>query len=418
MKHFIGALCVLFLLSSVLLAQEPDWNQFRGPKRDNHSFSTGINKSWSAEGPKLLWKIDTLGNGFSNLCFSGNTIYTLGDFNDRTLVLALDRTTREIKWRTDIGKGGKLASQQGPHSTPACDGETVYAMGHHGNFAALNAKDGTVRWNKDVVAEFGGKFMRDWGFAMSPLLDDDKIVIPVGGDGGVLMAFDKAGKVLWRTTDLPDLAGYTSAVPVTIEGVRQYLVLSNKYLSGISPTDGKVLWKADFPGNIAVCADPVLIGDVILATCAYNTGAYMYRMSKEGNTIKATEFLGGDQVLQNHHGGIVAVGDYYYFTTGGNQGVRLIVCVDSKTGKIVWQNAWNGGNSKGSVTYVDGVVILRSESGDGTIAMFEPTPAGYKELGRFDQPDRSNLNSWTYPVIVDKKMYIRDQNVLLVYDLN
>ena len=418
MKYLVCSICALFLFSHVVLTQEPDWNQFRGPNRDNHSFSTGITKSWSAEGPKLLWKIDTLGGGFSNLCFSGNMIYTLGDFDNSTVVLALDRTTGDIRWRSAIGKGGRIADRQGPFSTPACDGETVYAMGHHGTFAALNAKDGTILWSKDVVAEFGGEFMRDWGFAMSPLLDGDRIVIPVGGDGGVLIAFDKAGSVLWRTTDLPDVATYSSPVPVVIEGVRQYLLLSNNFLSGISPTDGKILWKANFPGKIAVCSDPVLIGDVILASAAYDVGAYFYRMSKEGNNIKATEFVEADQVLQNHHGGIVAVGDHFYFTTGGNSGVRLLVCVEAKTGKIIWQNTWNGGNSKGSLTYVDGVLILRSESGEGEIVMVEPTPAGYKELGRFEQPDRSNLNSWTYPVIVDKKMYIRDQNVLLVYDLN
>ena len=414
MKHFVGSLCVLFLFSSVLLAQEPDWNHFRGPNRDNHAFSKGIAKSWPAGGPKLLWQVNTLGNGMSNLCFSGGMIYTLGDFDGKTFVVALDTATKEIKWRREIDGTGRIANQQGPHGTPACDGETVYAMGPHGKFVALNAKDGTVRWTKDAVAEFGGGFMGSWGFASSPLIDGDRIVIPVGGEGGTLVAFNKSGNVLWRTTAIKDTAPYTSVVPVTIEGVRQYLFLSASSIVGLSPTDGKILWGANFPGAVpAVCSDPVLCGDVIMASASYNVGAYFYRISKEGDNFKAFDFHGADQRLTSHHGGIVAVGDHFYLLTNSH-----MVCVEAKTGNVVWDNQWNQRASKGSITYVDGVLILRSESGDGTIAMIEATPTGYKELGKFDQPDRSSLNSWTYPVIVDKKMYIRDQGLLLVYDLN
>jgi len=286
-------------------------------------------------------------------------------------------------------------------------------MGQQGDFVALNARDGTVRWSKNVETELGGSVMGSWRFSMSPIIDGNRIVVPVGGDGGVLVAFDKAGNVLWRTTALPDNAGYTTVVPVTIEGVRQYLLLSNNYLVGLSPEDGSILWGGNFPGRSAVASDPVLCGDVIMASAAYNIGAYFYRITKEGDTFRAFDFHGADQRLMSHHGGIVAVGEHFYMLTNTHA-----VCIEAKTGTVVWDHQWNGRTSKGSLTYVDGVLILRSEGGDGVIAMIEATPEGYKELGRFDQPDRSSANSWTYPVVVDKKLYLRDQGLLLVYDLN
>ena len=409
MKHFVSPFCVLFLFSTVV-AQEPDWNQFRGPNRDNHSFSTGIAKSWAEEGPALLWKIDTLGGGFSNLSFVGDTIFTAGDFDSRAFVLALDKATGEIKWRTDIGRAGTISRFATPQSTPASDGESVYIMGAHGDFVALDAQSGEICWRKDVRAEFGGGFMGNWGFASSPLLDGDRIVIPVGGEGGTLIAFDKSGNVLWRTTPIKDAAPYASVVPVVIEDVRQYLLLSANSLVGLSPTDGSILWGGGFPGDVpAICSDPALNGDVIMASASYGVGAYFYRISKEGNNFRAFDFNGDIQELQSHHGGIVAVGDHFYLLTN-----QQMVCVEAKTGNIVWENRSVG---KGSLTYVDGVLILRSERGDGTIAMIEATPEGYRELGRFDQPYRSNANSWTYPVVVDGKLYLREQNVLLVYDL-
>ena len=208
---------------------------------------------------------------------------------------------------------------------------------------------------------------------------------------------------------MQDAAAHTSAVPVVIDGVRQYMLLTGERLVGVS-TDGKFLWGANFPGRTAVCSDPVLCGDVIMASCAYNVGAYFYRLEKEGENLKTTNFSGPDQALASHHGGIVTVGDHFYLLTNNN-----LSCVNAKTGETVWQNRSVG---KGSLTYVDGVLILRSEGGDGTIAMVEAVSTGYKELGKFDQPDRSNKQAWAYPVVVDKKLYIRDQGMLFCYDLN
>ena len=407
MNRLFTVVLILSLFAGYSLAG--DWPQWKGPNSDNHSLCTGLIDGIPEGGPKLLWKIDTLGAGYSNLCFFGDQFFTTGDFGDQCFVLALDRETQKINWRTPIGKSGGGGRYPGACGSPACDGDTVYVMGQWGDFAALDAKDGKIRWKINVEQELGGSKMNQWSYAMSPLLDGDKIVIPIGGAGGTLAAFDKSGKLLWRTAELTDAAAYTSAVPVEIGGVRQYLLLTGNSLVGISPTDGKILWGANFPGQTAVCSDPVLVGDVVMASCGYNVGAVFYRISKEGDTFKAFDF-NGDQSLQSHHGGIIVVGDHCYFMSNS----RRIICVEAKTGKMVWENS---GVGKGSILYADGKLFLRSESGDGTVAMIEATPAGYKELGRFDQPDRSDKNSWAYPLIVDGKLFLRDQGLLLCYDV-
>jgi len=409
MKHVVRTLCVLFLVSSIALAQEPNWNQFRGPNRDNHSFSTGIAKSWEAGGPKLLWKIEGIGAGYSSVSFYGDKMFTMGDIDNQAHVFCLDRATGKEIWRSHIGKGGDGGGgYPGTLGVPACDGETVYAMTQFSDFVALDMKDGKVRWRKNTQSDLGGSKMANWGYAMSPIIDGDKIILPIGGAGGTLAAFSKSGELLWRSSQITDPAAYTSAVPVTIAGVRQYLLLTGRNLVGVSPTDGKILWGANFPGQTAVCSDPVLCGDVVMASCHYNVGAYFYRITKDGDNFKAFDFEGARADLISHHGGIVAVGDHFYLLTNSE-----LACVEAKTGKTVWTNRSVG---KGSMTYVDGKLILRSEGNDA-IAMVEATPTGYKELGRFDQPFRSNRRSWPYPVVVDGKLYIRDQNVLLCYDL-
>ena len=424
MKHIACLFCFFVLFNCVTAAQEPHWNQWRGPKNTNHSFSTGIAQSWTTEGPKLLWKIKTIGAGYSNLCFWGDVIFTMGDVGDQCWAFALDRKTGNEVWRssTPVGKAGSGhgggRQSVGPLGTPACDGENVYVFGQYGDFVAFNMKDGNEKWRKNIVNDLNGSKMAMWGFSQSPILDGDKILLPIGGDGGTLGAFDNSGKLLWRSTAIKDPAAYTSVVFAEIGGVRQYVLLTGQSLVGFSPADGRILWKAAFPGQTAVCSDPAICGDVVMASGSYEIGAYFYRIAKSQNNFEAVVFKEALQELQSHHGGIVAVGDHFYLMRGGRGGPRPgLVCVEAKTGTIVWTDPSVG---KGSLVYVDGKLILRSESGDATIAMVEATPEGYKELGRFNQPesDRSDMNSWTYPVVVDNKLYIRDQNVLFCYDLN
>ena len=409
MKHLFVSLCILSLFALPVIAQEPNWNQFRGPNNDNHSASAGIAKSWPAGGPKLLWKVDNLGNGFSTVSIYGDKLFTMGDVDNQAFVFALNRNTGTEIWRTPVGRGGDGGGgHSGTLATPATDGQTVFVMTQFSDFVALNANDGAIQWRKNTQSEFGGSKMNRWGYAMSPIIDGDKVLLPIGGDGGTLAAFNKSGELLWRTDWIQDAAAYTSAVPVEIEGVRQYLLLTGERLVGVS-TDGQFLWGNNFPGDVAVCSDPVLYGDVIMASCSYNVGSYFYRIGKSGNQFNTVDFRGAGERVLSHHGGIVAVNGHFYTLDN-----RELMCIDAKTGEIVWQNRSVG---KGSLTYVDGVLILRSEGNDGTIAMAEATPAGYKELGRFDQPDRSDKRSWPYPVVFDNKLYIRDQNVLLCYDL-
>ena len=115
--------------------------------------------------------------------------------------------------------------------------------------------------------------------------------------------------------------------------------------------------------------------------------------------------------MANHHGGVVLVGKYLYGFSDG----KGWVCQEFETGKVVWRQ--QGKVGKGSLAYADGMLYLRAESGKGTVAIIAASAEGYKELGRFDPPDRSDKNSWPHPVISDGRLYLRDQDVLQCYDV-
>ena len=411
MPRIVAFLLVVFFSSSIYAA---DLLQWRGPNHDGVSPETGLLKSWPEGGPKLLWRSENLGDGYSNLVFHDGKIYSMGDNNGSCYLFALDAKNGDGIWAVKVGAAG--GNYEGPRCTPATDGKLIFAIGQFGDFVCVDAAKGELLWSVNVVSEYGGKYMSNWNFSMSPIIDGNRVVVPIGGNGGTVIAFEKSDKgpnILWRSADFSDEAAYTSVVPMTIGGKKQYVTLTAQRIVGLDPENGKVLWQAPFPGRVAVCSDPVYWMEnddtcYIMAACAYNVGAHGYKVTAKDGNFNAEEIY-VVQALQSHHGGIVHVDGHFYLLTQ-----RDLSCVDPKTGNILWNDRSVG---KGSIMAVDGKLIVRSEGRDGTVALVEATPEAYKEISRFNQPDRSRQNSWTYPIVYEGRLYLRDQNLLLCYEV-
>ena len=410
---FVSSVLVLVFSASVF---GEDWTQWRGPNNDGKSRETGLLASWSAEGPKLLWSCENMGFGFSNIAVVGDRIYSMGDHGNDCNLYALDKKDGNVIWKTRVGRSGGTTNHKGPRCTPAVDGNRIFAIGQFGDLVCADVKTGKLIWSINVKQKLGGRVMSTWDCSMSPIIDGNQVVLPIGGEQGTVIAFDKNSdelKILWQTKQITDAAAYTSLVPVEIGGVKQYILRTANNLYGISAAEGKTLWHAEAEGRTAVCSDPVYWkeGDdtcYILTSCAYGIGAFGYKVTGKGADFKVEQIYEAPS-LTSHHGGMVEVNGHFYLLTN-----FAMVCVDPKNGQTLWNNKSVG---KGSIFAVDGKLILRKETGDGDIAMIVASPTEYKELGRFPQPDRTDKNSWTYPTVVDGRLYIRDQGLLLCYEV-
>ena len=152
---------------------------------------------------------------------------------------------------------------------------------------------------------------------------------------------------------------------------------------------------------------PIFDEDNIYVSSGYGVGCNLFHLGKVGASYQAEQVY-ANKVMVNHHGGVVRVGEYLYGYSDG----KGWVCQELKTGRVVWKDESVG---KGSLTCADGHLYLRSEGGKGTMALVEATPQGYRETGRFDQPDRSKESSWPHPVVSNGRLYVRDQDVLLCF---
>ncbi len=401
--------CLLLGLAASAAAADSDWPQWRGPHRDGISPETGLLQQWPAQGPTLAWKVTGLGAGYSGLAVVDGKIFTMGDGTDSSFIYALSEANGKQLWAAKVGKPGGGGGYAGPRCTPTVDGDLVVALGQAGDLVCVEAATGKERWRKNLSSDFAGKMMSGWGYSESPLVDGDKVICTPGGSRGTLLALNKnTGAELWRTKDLKDAAAYCSPVVAEIGGKRQYIQLTAASVFGVAE-DGTVLWRAPRRGETAVIPTPVVYDNFVYVTSGYGIGCNLFKVSAADGQFKAEQVY-ANKVMVNHHGGVIRIGEYLYGYSDG----KGWVCQEFKTGKSVWAEKEKLG--KGSITYADGRFYLREED-KGTVALIEASPKGYKETGRFDQPGRSEMNSWPHPVIAHGKLYLRDQGLLLCYKI-
>jgi outer membrane protein assembly factor BamB len=404
-----GLSIVLGLLCSAGLLAAADWPQWRGPNRDDLSTEKGLLKRWPDGGPPLAWKITGLGPGYSGVAVAKGKIFTMGDTGEQSQVMALAEATGQKLWETKAGRPGEYGGFAGPRGTPTVDGNLIYALNQHGDLLCVEAATGKEMWRKNLKADFGGG-TPGWGYAESPLVDGDKVVCTPGGGKGAIVALNKkTGELIWQSKEFTDGAHYSSLIVQEIFGQRQYIQLTAQSVAGVAASTGKLLWRARRKGAVAVIPTPIYHDQCVYVTSGYGVGCNLFKLSSSADGIQAEQVY-ANKTMDNHHGGVILLDQHLYGFADG----KKWTCQDFKSGEAVWSNP---GVGKGAIAYADGCFYLRAEGGKGTVALIEATPAGYKEQGRFEQPDRSSKNSWPHPVIANGKLYLRDQDVLLCYDV-
>jgi outer membrane protein assembly factor BamB len=421
------------ILSSAASAE--DWPQWQGPGRNAVSKETGLLKEWPKDGPPLAWKVNGLGGGYSGPSIAAGRIFGMSNRGDDEVVWALSEPDGKELWATRLGPALRQSwpqGKEGPGCTPSVDGERLYVEGLAGDVACLQVQDGKVLWQRSLQKDFGGS-LPTWSYRESPLVDGDKVICTPGGEDATLAALDKmTGKTVWKSR-LPGSPGgdsggqgafsksgaaYASAIVFDFQGQRQYAQFTATALIGVAASDGKVLWRYDRPANSHKinCSTPLYYDGQVLAASAYDAGGGVVKLSKDANGGVKAEEVWFSRKMQNHHGGMILLDGSLYGANGGNEGGYLI-CLDFKTGNVLWDERDDAGHRapKGSLALADGRLYYRTEK--GAMLLIEPSPKQYIERGRFDQPDRTRQPAWTHPVIANGKLYLRDQDVLLCYDV-
>ena len=425
--NFRKPLAVAFLVAWVHTAQAQDWGRFRGNQSDGRSSDTNLISEWPKEGPELLWTATGVGRGYSSLTIADDVLYTMGDLADGQYAFAISIRDGAPKWKTRIGEPNRV-DMPGTRGTPTIDGKYLYCMTTEATLLCLETESGEIKWQRDLVKDYDAKMMLamgkwEWKFSESPLVDGSRVVVTPGSKKAAMVAFDKAtGKEEWvcQTPELgpkgADGAAYSSAVISEAGGVRQYVQMVGRGLIGVEAESGKFLWGYNRVANkIANCSSPVVTGNFVFGSTAYQTGAALLELQRDDDgafQVNEKYFL-NHQKFQNHHGGFILHDGHIYGGHGHKMG--LAICIRLEDGKIMWGPKRNRGKASAAVCFADGHLYFRYQN--GLMVLIEAAPDEYREKGSFMIPD-VRAESWSHPVICGGRLYLKEQERVLCYRIS
>jgi len=411
-------LITLFLVCKLVSSQEIE--QWRGPKRDGVFQETGLLKQWPAEGPKLLWINELLPKGYSSACVTPVGIFTTGIIDTMDAVIGMS-LTGEIKWKTPYGRYWK-ASFSDSRCTPTFENNKLYVTSGNGDVACIDALTGSIIWKVNASEKFGGTY-GEWGIAESILILGDKIFFTPGGPKTTLVALNKnTGETIWASETLNDEPGYGSPNLIEYGGRKLIVNITGLYLIAVDPDNGKIVWKVKYfdinsAASIKVWPDapkintftPIMDNGYLYITQGYDHCGAMFKLADDASSAS---LVWTDSLLDVHHGGVIWMNGYIYGSNWTSNSDGQWCCIESKTGKKIYEQAWN---CKGSIISADGLLYIYDEK-KGYVGLLKPNPEKFDLVSSFKVPKGSGPH-WAHPVIKDGMLYIRHGNALMAYNI-
>jgi outer membrane protein assembly factor BamB len=389
-------------------APAPEWPFFRGPLWDGHYTAKPINTSWPNRQLTPVWK-QPIGGGYASFVTarigSRDLAFTIEQRDTQEVVAAYDLATgREVwtnKWSAEFKE---FMGGDGPRATPTYFDGRVYAQGAEGELRSIDAEKGATLWRTNILSDAGASNIQ-WGISTSPLIVDNAVVtLPGGSAGKSVMAYDhRTGARLWSA--LGDRASYSSPMLVTIDNVRQILMVSATRIMGLKPTDGTVLWEHPWVTMYDVNAGQPIVFDNnrVFMSSGYDHGATVIAITMNGERGTVQEIWKNNR-MKNQFTSSLYLDGYFY---GLDE--SILACVRASDGNLMWKGGRYG---YGQTALASGHIIVLTEDGD--MALVRATPEKHDELAKFPVLDGK---TWNHPAFSDGRLLIRNLKEMAMFDL-
>jgi outer membrane protein assembly factor BamB len=382
--------------------RQGNWPGFRGPKRDGVIHGVQIKTDWSTTPPVELWR-RPVGPGWSSFAVNGQLFYTQEQLGNDEVVGCYNVTTGKPVWRhRNSTRFYESNAGAGPRATPTLNNGRVYSFGATGILNALDAGTGAVRWTRNVASDTGTK-VPTWGFASSPLVVHDTVIVSAEGK---LAAYDvSTGKQRW--VGPTGGWGYSSPQFATIGGVAQILLLNGAGAISVSPADGTLLWEHKWPGDGIVQPALTADGDVLIGTGSGmgGSGAGIRRISVDyGSGDWKIEERWTSIGLKPYYNDFV-IDDGYAFGFDGS----ILACIDLKDGKRKWKGGRYG---HGQLVLLPDQDLLMVLSEEGEVALVSAAPNQFVEFARFRVLEGK---TWNHPVLIGNLLLARNSEQMAAF---
>jgi outer membrane protein assembly factor BamB len=378
MKRSARVTTVLLMLAALApVARAADWPRFLGPNATGVVEGEKVARAWPQGGPREIWSVG-VGYGFAGAAIVDGKVHLLDRKGDRDVFRVLDLKTGESLWELAYPTGAFRGGYPGSRGTPTIDGTRAYTVGVMGHVHCFDLAAKKIVWSKSLTKDFGAR-AGGWGFAQSPLVMGDLVVLSAAGGRNGVVALDKStGATVWTTPPFGETDTYTSPMRVTIDKQEQVVVWHKEVIAGLEPKKGTPLWTYDWRTNRPI-PQPVHLGDgQFFLTIGYGGGCAMIRVERAGRGGWSVRQLFQDERSGSKVPPALPYEKHVYTNSDDNQcGLQ---CLNAE-GSVVWETGRRQSFGLGSMIIADGVIFIIN-GGNGELVMAEASPKGYKELGR------------------------------------
>jgi outer membrane protein assembly factor BamB len=380
-----------------------EWPGFRGPQRDGTVRGVRIATDWSESPPVELWR-RPVGPGWSSFAVGGGLFYTQEQRGGDEVVSCYSVATGRPAWRhRDAARFWESNAGAGPRATPTLHKGRVYTLGATGIVNALDAADGTVVWSRDAAEDASAK-VPIWGFAGSPLVVDDLVIVAAAGR---LVAYDRAtGKPRWLGP--AGGGGYSSPHLATIGKVKQVLLLKAAGVVSVTPATGKQLWEYPWGGDGIVQPALTADGDVLIGSGSglnSETGVRRLVVARGASGWTAEERWSSAGLKPYFNDIVVHKGHAFGFDGS------FLACIDLADGSHKWKGGRYGHGQLLLLADQDLLLVL-SEKGE--LALVAATPDGFRQLARLPA---IKGKTWNHPALAGDILLVRNSRGMAAFRL-
>ncbi len=411
------ALSLIFSALIFISGKAQEISEWREENRTGVSAETGLMKSWPEGGPVLLWSNLDLYKGNSSVSFGNDMIYITGTNGENDILYGLDMNGK-TKWQVVMGRAWNESYPES-RATPTVDGNYVYTCSGLGDLACIEGTSGKIIWSYKASEMNNGTYGK-WGIAESLIIDGDKLYFSPGGPETATIALNKkTGALVWKSPSIGDKPGYVSPILVKFAGYKMIINVSMLNLYAVNAENGEILWKVSHNESVdpnmkrwdpIMCTTPLFKDGMVYFTAGYDIGGMMVKIAEDG---KSAARVWTDQVLDDHHGGVVLIDGYIYGSNWINNGNGNWCCIEWNTGKKMWEEKWN---NKGSIIAADGFLYIYDEKG-GNAGLVRVNPEKFDLVSSFKVNLGNSGPFWAHPVIHNGILYLRHNNALMAYDI-
>lgn len=389
---------------------ETAWRQWGGPRHDFSSDGANLATSWPESGPKLLWQ-RPLGEGYSGIVAENGRLYTLWHDDGDEVAIAIDaasgKTIWERRYPAQAPDDMNLEYGPGPHATPALAGDRLFTAGATLKVHAFDKATGEVCWSRDLVADLGVS-LQQRGYAASPLVYEDLVIVTPGGAGTAVVALYQAdGKVAWKSQSFRP--SYSSPILARVGGEDQVIVAMGPDRAGLDPRTGELEWRLTLRGEASNIMSTQIFGpdDVLFGSAAYTDGSRALKIAKKNGQFVAEELWFSTR-MRIQHSTAVRFGDRIYGSSG-DFGPPVLAAIDVHTGELLFRQR---GFGKSNLLAAGRHVLILDE--DGVLAIGTPRDDGIEIHAQAQVLDGV---AWTVPTLVGTRLYVRDRKTVKAFDL-